>query len=171
MKSLENFIIEQEFINELSIIFEDIDKDDKQYFSLIETTNDYNIYLDNHVYSRLNLHTQETGNIGDKISISSIKSAVKRAYKSIDSLFSGNRLTANKSGKNAFLIKDEKHFEKLNIIGWVYKLNNDGKYDICIKTVMSKDNFKISDKDNKQTIAIKLKESQKDINIWMITLK
>ena len=49
--------------------------------------------------------------------------------------------------------------------------NNDGKYDICIKTVMSKDNFKISDKDNKQTIAIKLKESQKDINIWMITLK
>ena len=44
-------------------------------------------------------------------------------------MFSGNRLSANKDGSNAFIIVDTKHTPHLNIVGFVYKLNTDAYHN------------------------------------------
>lgn len=135
---------------EIKNILEDIDNIDNKYYVLKKSNNEYNIYFDKHVLNRKHRHFDwdGTNNISDKLIISK----VENNFNKIIDKYNSNKLHYCKDGKEAFLLTTQ---NKLNIIGFIYKLDkNSEKYDICIKTVMYNDDFIPKNNSTYRTIKI-----------------
>lgn len=86
-------------------------------------------------------HTEDTGNIGDKINIKNVKLIVNLGFHFIEDL-SGMQLKVG-DPDSAIALYDKR--TNLNVVVYIKKIERDtAVYDIIIKTVMTKENFKSS---------------------------
>lgn len=145
MNDLHTFINIQQFLEEL-------DNNDKSYFVLYKQTDEYDLYFDKHLFKRQNRHFEWDGST--KITSSSVIKDFNKAYSQIINKYQSNKLSYSKTGKEAFLITNK--LTNLNIVGFIYKLNTNGKYDICLKSVMNNDKFYPKNGNGFKTIQILL---------------
>ena len=118
-------------------ILEELTKEERGNNVLIDETDDYYLYCGHHLFERLTRHSDETGNISDKISLKSVKNVVKLGFPKIDDL-AGIKLKIN-DPNSAICLVDKRL--NLNVVVFIRKLERTGKYDLIIKTVMTKENY------------------------------
>lgn len=150
MKKLEEFVNEEYIKN---LILEELKVDDKELYKLILETDDYNLYFHKHLLKQKSRHSSWNGQnyINDK----KIIKIFQQAYSKIEDKYKSNKLHYSLNGKEGFVIIDKKSIDKLCIVGFICDLDKETvKYEICLKTVIYKEDFKAKNDDEYKTIPI-----------------
>ena len=128
-------------LSDFICVYEELTSQESGNNKLIDKTDNYCLYAGNHLYDRLMRHTEDTGNIGDKINIKNVKFIVNLGFHFIEDL-SGMQLKVG-DPDSAIALYDKR--TNLNVVVYIKKIERDtAVYDIIIKTVMTKENFKSS---------------------------
>ena len=128
-------------LDDFICIHEELTSQEAGNNKLIDKTDNYCLYAGKHLYDRLMRHTEDTGNIGDKISIKNVKLIVNLGFHFIEDL-SGMQLKVG-DPDSAIALYDKR--TNLNVVIYIKKIERDtAMYDIIIKTVMTKEDFKSS---------------------------
>lgn len=162
MKNLTEFINEEYIKN---IIFEELKVDDKELYELVLETDDYNLYFHKHLFKQKTRHSSWNGQ--NYISNKKIISNLQKAYQKIVDKYNSNKLKYSSNGKEGFVIIDNKSIDKLCIVGFISDLDKETlKYEICLKTVIYKNDFKLKNNNEFKTIPIILEHINKLIVIY-----
>lgn len=138
MKKLELYIKEEQLFDIVKLeMFESSNSNKK-----IADTDEYALYVGDHVFNRLYRHAMDTGNYGDKIKLNDVIKTVKSGFHHIENCYNNNRLKAGDSN-SILCITNTKMNPALNVILFISSFNGI-KYDIVIKTVMRKNAFRAS---------------------------
>lgn len=146
------------------LLNEELNSKDLKFYNKIESTNDYTLYIDKHLSKRKTRNYEWRGSNSDIITNNKILKSFHKAYSKILALYSSNKLEFSNNSSQAFAIIDKSYYDDLVIIGFIYGVDkNTGNYDICLKTVIFKNDFKCKNNTNTKTLPVIIKESFKEI--------
>lgn len=143
---------------------EELNSKDLKFYIKIESTDDYTLYIDKHLFKRKTRNYEWSGINSDIITNNKILKSFHKAYPKILALYSSNKLAFSNNSNQAFAIIDKSYYDDLVIIGFIYGVDkNTGNYDICLKTTIFKNDFKCKNDINVKTLPIIIKESLQEI--------
>lgn len=143
---------------------EELNSKDLKFYIKIESTDDYTLYIDKHLFKRKTRNYEWSGINSDIITNNKILKSFHKAYPKILALYSSNKLAFSNNSNQAFVIIDKSYYDDLVIIGFIYGVDkNTGNYDICLKTTIFKNDFKCKNDINVKTLPIIIKESLQEI--------
>ena len=146
------------------LLNEELNSKDLKFYNKIESTNDYTLYIDKHLSKRKTRNYEWSGSNSDIITNNKILKSFHKAYSKILALYSSNKLKFSDNSSQAFAIIDKSYYDDLVIIGFIYGVDkNTGDYDICLKTVIFKNDFKCKNNTSTKTLPVIIKESFKEI--------
>ena len=149
MKSITEYIDKQNIIE----LFEELNVDNKDLYVLKLETSEFNLYFHKHLLKRKSRHFEWDGQ--NYISEKRIYKLINKTYKQIIDKYNSNKLKYSPNDKEGFVVIDKKSIDHLNIIGFICDLDKEtAKYEICLKTVMYKDEFFPKNSDGYKTLPI-----------------
>ena len=142
---------------------------DLNFYVEAENTKDYILYFDKHLLKRKSRNYEWSGLNSDLISTNKILKSFHKAYNKIIALYNSNKLEYSKTSNQAFAIIDKTYDDDLVIIGFIYDMDTKTlKYDICLKTVIFKNDFKCKNNSLTKIIPILIKETFNEIQHLII---